>query len=36
MAITLRTKKIRVNKLLSRKEVIVEVFHEDKPNVPIS
>lgn len=33
MTITVRIKKLRVNKLLSRKEVLLEVFHEGKPNV---
>ena len=33
MTITIRTKKLRVNKLLARKELVLEVFHEGKPNV---
>lgn len=33
MTITIRTKKLRVNKLLARKELLLEVFHEGKPNV---
>lgn len=34
--ITVRTKRIRVNKLLARKEVVLEVFHEGKPNVSLA
>ena len=34
MTITIRAKKIRVNKLLSRKELIIQTFHEGKANVP--
>ena len=33
MTVTIRTKKLRVNKLLARKELLLEVFHEGKPNV---
>jgi ribosomal protein S24E len=33
MTITIRAKRIRVNKLLARKEIVLEVFHEGKPNV---
>lgn len=33
MTITIRARKLRVNKLLARKELVVEVFHEGKPNV---
>lgn len=35
MTITIRAKRIRVNKLLARKEVVLEVFHEGKPNVSL-
>jgi len=31
---TIRTKKFRVNKLLKRKQMIVEVLHPGQPNVP--
>ena len=33
MAVTIRTRKLRVNKVLSRKELTVEIYHEGKPNV---
>lgn len=33
MTITIRPRKLRVNKLLARKELVVEVFHEGKANV---
>lgn len=33
MTITIKTKILRVNKLLSRKELVLEVYHEGKPNV---
>ena len=33
MTVTIRTKKLRVNKLLARRELVLEVFHEGKPNV---
>jgi len=36
MTITLRPRKIRVNKLLARKEIVLEVFHEGKPNVSLA
>ena len=28
MAVTIRTRRLRVNKVLSRKELTVEIFHE--------
>lgn len=36
MTITIRPRKIRVNKLLARKEIVLEVFHEGKPNVSLA
>lgn len=36
MTITIRARRVRVNKLLARKEVVVEVFHEGKPNVSLA
>ena len=33
MTITIKTKRLRVNKLLARKELVLQVFHEGKPNV---
>jgi small subunit ribosomal protein S24e len=33
MAITIRARRLRINKLLARKEVLLDVFHEGKPNV---
>lgn len=33
MTTIIKTKKLRVNKLLARKELVLEVFHEGKPNV---
>lgn len=32
MTTTIRFRKYRVNKLLARKELVVEAFHEGKPN----
>ncbi len=32
-AVTIKTKLLRVNKLLARKELVLEVYHENKPNV---
>ncbi len=32
-AVTIKTKILRVNKLLARKELVLEVYHENKPNV---
>lgn len=33
MAITIKTRRLRVNKLLARKELLLDVYHEGKPNV---
>ena len=33
MAITIKTRRLRVNKLLARKELLLDIFHEGKPNV---
>lgn len=33
MAVTIKTRKLRVNKLLSRKELLLDIYHEGKPNV---
>ena len=33
MTITIRARRLRINKLLSRKEILLDVFHEGKPNV---
>ena len=33
MAVTIKTKRLRVNKLLARKELLLDVYHEGKPNV---
>ena len=33
MTITIKTRRLRVNKLLARKEVLLDVYHEGKPNV---
>ena len=33
MTITIKTKSLRVNKLLARRELVLEVYHEGKPNV---
>lgn len=33
MAVTIKTRRLRVNKLLARKELVLDVFHEGKPNV---
>lgn len=33
MAITIRTRRLRVNKLLARRELLLDVYHEGKPNV---
>lgn len=33
MAITIKTRRLRVNKLLSRRELLLDVYHEGKPNV---
>merc|ERR1739848_759354 len=34
MSVTLRTKKVLVNPLLKRKQMVVEVLHPGRPNVP--
>ena len=36
MTITIRPRKIRVNNLLARKDIVLEVFHEGKPNVSLA
>ena len=33
MAVTIKTRRLRVNKLLARKELLLDVYHEGKPNV---
>jgi len=33
MTITIKTRRLRVNKLLARKELLLDVYHEGKPNV---
>ena len=33
MAITIKTRRLRANKLLARKELLLDVYHEGKPNV---
>jgi small subunit ribosomal protein S24e len=33
MAITIKTRTLRVNKVLARKELLLDVYHEGKPNV---
>lgn len=33
MAVTIKTRRLRINKVLSRKELVLDVFHEGKPNV---
>ena len=33
MAITIKTRRLRVNKVLARKELLLDVYHEGKPNV---
>ena len=33
MTITIRARRLRINKVLSRKEILLDVFHEGKPNV---
>jgi small subunit ribosomal protein S24e len=33
MAITIKTRRLRVNKLLARRELLLDVYHEGKPNV---
>jgi len=33
MSITIKTRRLRVNKLLARKELLLDVFHEGKANV---
>ena len=33
MTITIRPRKLKINKLLARRELVLEVFHEGKPNV---
>lgn len=33
MAITIRSRRKQINKLLSRKEILLEVFHEGQANV---
>lgn len=32
MAVTIKPRRIRVNKLLSRRELVLDVFHQGKPN----
>ena len=32
MTITIKTRSLKVNKLLARKELILDVYHEGKPN----
>jgi small subunit ribosomal protein S24e len=33
MTITIKTRRLRVNKLLARRELLLDVYHEGKPNV---
>ena len=33
MAVTIKTRKLRVNKLLSRKELLLDIYHEGEANV---
>jgi ribosomal protein S24E len=33
MTLTIKTRRLRVNKLLARKELLLDVYHEGKPNV---
>lgn len=33
MTITIKTRRLRVNKLLARKELLLDVYHEGKPNI---
>ena len=33
MAVTIKTRRLRVNKLLARKELLLDIYHEGKPNV---
>jgi len=33
MTITIKTRRLRINKLLARKELLLDVYHEGKPNV---
>ena len=33
MTITIRARRLRINKLLARREILLDVFHEGKPNV---
>jgi small subunit ribosomal protein S24e len=33
MAVTIKTRRLRVNKLLARKELLLDVYHEGKPSV---
>lgn len=33
MTITIKTRRLRVNKLLARRELLLDVYHEGKPNI---
>lgn len=33
MAVTIKNRRLRVNKLLARRELLLDVYHEGKPNV---
>lgn len=33
MAVTIKTRRLRVNKLLARKELLLDIYHEGKANV---
>lgn len=33
MTITIKTRRLRINKVLARKELLLDVYHEGKPNV---
>ena len=33
MAITIKTRRLRVNKLLARRELLLDIYHEGKANV---
>ena len=33
MTVTIKTRRLRVNKLLARRELLLDVYHEGKPNV---